>query len=251
MGLEPRDESDVIGFEFIDIWANLFSAAVFPCWKRVADEAAQLGPAIGVRPRLEKTIALASVFHEIGHRVGPFKVSPRIDPGLSISTFHLDVLGELATDSLLVVMLEEFPELLQFVVLQRLFWFPRRGFMDSPESAGVNEDNDSWIGAFLFQRLQSLGAIGENDGRLQMNWSKARSTFVEILGDLDRLGAEILGRSANEQNRIVGAWMREFVATDSSGRFVLPDGLRRVFERCVEIPEVPHFQPMLSKGARL
>ena len=84
---------------------------------------------------LEKTIYLASIFHEIGHRAGPFRISPAKRLGLKVDDERLNILGELATDSLLVQHLAEFPEILHFVIFQRLFWFGRMGFRNNPVQA--------------------------------------------------------------------------------------------------------------------
>ncbi len=249
LGVPARDESDVIGFEFVDVWHNLFLKSVLPCWSLVGDEESLFPVATELCARLEKTISLASLFHEVGHRVGPYRVSPAADPRLKLSTMNVDILGELATDTLLLLNLPEFPEIEQFVVLQRLFWFSRRGFLDNPRSAIINEDNDAWIGAFLFNRYLSSGAITETNGRLRFDWSRFRGVFEAVLRDIDQLGSELVTLPPAAQNAHANAWRAREVEQDpETGQFELPEGMIRVFSRCVSIPEIPHFQPVLSLG---
>lgn len=93
------------------IWANIFRENIFRCWNTTFDFKSRVELFQTLPSNLERTIFLAAIFHEIGHRTGHFKVSPANNPGLKISQFQLDVLGELATDSQLVLNLPEFPEI--------------------------------------------------------------------------------------------------------------------------------------------
>jgi hypothetical protein len=230
LGLVPAHEQDCFGFELIDVWTNVFEHAVYPCLARVADLRTKYEVFTSLRLKTERTIFLASIFHEIGHRVGPYRVSPRPDPRMALSEFHVDVLGELATDSLLVVMLEEFPEIAQFVMTQRLFWFPRRGFMDSPEMALINQDNDSWIGAYLWNTFEDQEIVRWHERRLSIDWSRVVDGFRGVLAEIDALGAQVLDAAPGEQDALVQHWMDARVERSPSGRYVLPAGLRGMFE---------------------
>lgn len=248
LGLVPERAQDCFGLELIDVWTNVFERAVYPCLAKVADLRTKYEVFTSLRLKTERTIFLASIFHEVGHRVGPYRVSPQPDPRMSLSEFHLDVLGELATDSLLVVMLEEFPEIAQFVMTQRLFWFPRRGFMDSPEMARINEDNDSWIGAYLWNAFEQQGILRWQGWRLSIDWSRVVDGFRGVLAEIDALGVKVLAAAPGEQDAVVRQWMDAQVARSPSGRHLLPAGLRGMFEACQSIAEFPHFRSMLGNG---
>jgi hypothetical protein len=117
------------------------------------------------------------VFHEVGHRAGPFKVSPKLHPRLQISAFHLDILSELATDTLEVLMLQAFPELRLFVILYRLFLYGRYGFKDNAVSASVNDDNDAWAGAYLWKKCEKHGCITRNGSLWHLDIALALPVF--------------------------------------------------------------------------
>ncbi len=246
LGLEPRGEADVFGFEFVDVWSNLFHETVFPCLRRAFDLTTQLEALTTLGASLDRTVYLAAVFHEIGHRSGFWKVSPAAHPELKISSFHRDVLGELATDSLLVKHLEEFPVLVYFVVFQRLFWFGRRGFKDDPRSALSNEDNDAWIGAYLWNSLRASGAIVATNGAWRLDAKRARASFGQIVDELDELGRRALSVGGAGQDEILSAWMKSRVPFVEGRGFHLPAELAEIFERCHDIVETPHFRPLVN-----
>lgn len=243
LGQSPKEESDVFGLEFVDVWSNLFRKSIFECVKRIFVIDSQIDLLLPLELNLEKTIFLSSVFHEIGHRAGPYKVSPKKAPGMNLSNFQVDVFGELATDCQLVVNLDEFPEVALFVLLQRLFWFGRRGFSDDPLSALVNTDNDAWIGSFLWNRLlQSKTIVIKND-RIRLDKSKIKVCFRAIISEIDLLAERTKGNE--RQAEIFCEWMSSQIPT-ARGKSFLPDSLRKVFELCHDIPEVPHFKPIFT-----
>lgn len=88
LGLLARQTQDVIGLEFIDVWTNIFNSVVFPCVKEVFDLPTQFKVYQSLIINLDQTIYLAAVFHEMGHRCGPWKVSPRPLVEMSISPYE-------------------------------------------------------------------------------------------------------------------------------------------------------------------
>jgi hypothetical protein len=169
---------------------------------------------------------------------------------MKISQFYFDILGELSADSLLVKLFPEFPELAYFVLLQRLFWFPRRGFSDRPDSALINTDNDSWIGAFLWTRLERSDVLAWDGRDLRIDWSRVPSAFSEILDEIDELGREVLkSENSREQDAKVSLWMSRSVPLLEDGSFTLSPSLAEAFLSCQDIPEVPHFNPFIT-GSR-
>lgn len=242
LGLAPSSEADVFGLEFIDVWSNLFRRSVFECVKRTFALEDQIRILLPLDINLERTIYLSSIFHEIGHRVGPYRVSPSIQSGMDLTEFQTDVFGELATDSLLLLHLKEFPEVAMFILTQRLFWFGRRGYLDNPLSANINVDNDAWIGAFLWNRLRDT-VLETKDGKLHVRLEKIEIVFQTILNEIDELAQSTCGRS--DQKELACQWMMNQVPC-ARGQFFLPEDLKDLFAKCQDVPEVPHFQPMFS-----
>jgi hypothetical protein len=245
-GLVPDGDDDVFGLEFIDVWSNIFRRSVFECVKRTFAIQDQIRVTLLLEANLERTIYLSSIFHEIGHRVGPYRVSPSIQAGMDLTEFQTDVFGELATDSMLISNLKEFPEVALFIITQRLFWFGRRGYIDNPLSANINNDNDAWIGAFLWTRLRKT-VIEIKDGKLHLDPTRIEATFRSIVAEIDQLAHSTCG--SPNQKELVYQWMANQVPC-ARGRFFLPEELRAVFAMCQEVPEVPHFQPMFLPASR-
>ena len=238
IGIHSGKEEDYFGFEFIDAWLAVFEEIVFPCMRKIFDEETQLKLFVTLRPMLEKTIYLSSVFHEIGHRCGYWKVSPTKDENITIKKFHTDVLGELATDTLLVNFLAEFPEVLYFVFLQRLFWFGRFGFKNNPLSGKINEDNDAWIGSYLWNRYIESNAITQNnDHSWHVNFENLKNAFSKVQNEIDHLAVETIKNRYSQDNSI-HEWMKSTVSYEQDN-FIIPEKMQRVFIRCLDIPEKP------------
>jgi hypothetical protein len=241
LGIEANDETDVLGLEFIDVWSNMFRRSIFECVKRVFSTQDQFQLLVPLQANLERTIFLSSIFHEIGHRVGPYRVSPTRAPEMNLTEFQTNVLGELATDSILIRHLPEFPEVVLFVILQRIFWFGRRGFADDPLSAQINNDNDAWIGAYLWSKLIQYSVIELSAGGLKFNFAHVKNCFDQIIASIDELARISSGQS--NQTEIVLNWMSRQVPCER-GRFFLPPEMKDIFSLCHDIPEVPHFHPI-------
>lgn len=237
LGIDAGTIDDYFGFEFVDIWASVFDEIVFPCVRKVFDEETQLKLFTTLRPVLDKTIYLASIFHEVGHRCGYWKVSPEKDSRIHINKFNTDVLGELSTDTLLVNLLPEFPEVLSFIFLQRLFWFGRFGFKNNPMSGKLNEDNDTWIGSYLFnQYIENEVLTKTLNGRWNVNFDLLKALFSHVIKDIDQLGCEVISKT--NQNSIIQNWMRKNVSYRNN-QFILSKEIQTMFLRCADISEKP------------
>lgn len=234
----PKNESEVFGLEFIDIWSNIFNTTIFSIANRVFTKETVL-QFFSLQKNLEKTIFLASIFHEIGHRCGPYKVSPHLNPQLSLLPHYVDIMGELSTDSLLIKNLKEFPEILHFVFLQRLFWFGRKGFKYDPVSADINTDNDTWIGSLIWQQAIESQALVDVNGRYQVDFDLLKKIFDQIVLEIDSLKLDTY--PANEQNSVVRLWMKSKVP-NQNGVFILPDSFKKVLENLQDFEEIPHFK---------
>ena len=246
LGSVSEKSDETFGFELVDVWRNIFEKNVIPSFSRNFDRESQLLILRQFLPLLDETIFIASVLHEVGHRVGPFAISPKTKGEIGISDFQLDIAGELSTDSLFASLARETPELSVFLILQRIFWFGRRGYSDKPMTGWINSDNDSWISVFLWQRLRFSGLIEPSQiesGKwaLRLNTTEKMlrlpDFFSLIVKELDEVGAE---SEADFQS-----WMDSWVEKSDDGEYLLPQELRRVFENCSDIPEFPLFVPFL------
>ncbi|NNM59610.1 MAG: hypothetical protein HKM04_07320 [Legionellales bacterium] len=239
LGVSSAEISDYFGMEFIDIWSFVFDEVIFPCAKRVLKNDSLLFSHEKLKPYIKETIYLASVFHEIGHRAGYFKVSPQKDYRVKISKFHTDVLGELSTDTLLILALSEFQELSVFIVLQRLFWYGRSGFKKNNKRGLVNSDNDSWIGSFLFNIGMQTGLFNISALKLGISFEKIEETFKKIDFSLRELGEELITiDSQDQQDNIVREWMKRHVDSDEDG-FIIPEQFQKILGACLDIKEKP------------
>ncbi len=236
LGINSSDIKDYFGFEFVDMWTMVFDQIIFPCVKKVFDIESQLKLYENLRPVLEKAIYLASIFHEIGHRCGAWRVSPHIHKGIKINAFHTDVLGELSTDMMLCHFLKEFPEIKYFIFLQRLFWFGRFGFEQDPIYGKLNIDNDTWISTLLWNRYINNNVLTINtDSTWKINFSQLEEVYTNLLEDIDELGNNIKLLSFGQDDQIHD-WMNDNVESNN-GSFYYPESMRRVFEKCLGISE--------------
>lgn len=247
LGLVSDNLDDYFGIEFIDIWSSVFTEIVFPCAERVFDDESlqYITQALG---RLDQTVYTASIFHEIGHRVGPWRVSPCQDERLHIQSFHLDLLGELSTDSLMVSMCEELSDLSLFIFLQRIFWFGRFGYEDNQVSGSLNTDNDCWNGAYLWNQYLSDGVLVPHGERWKVNFTKLTSTFRSVVRDIDNLANRLI--EEDDQDIHITAWMRDRVDYNIEHGFVYPKSMKEVFDRVSELPHVPTAKVFPNKIAR-
>ena len=239
LGIHGNSGDDYFGLEFIDIWSSVFNEIIFPCMRKVFDNTSLKYLYSSLRPQLEKTIFLASVFHEIGHRISIWKVSPVKDDRLCINKFHTDVFGELSTDMFLVNHLSEFPEILYFVFLQRIFWFGRFDFSQDTISGALNRDNDTWISAYLWQHYVDHKAIVMTDiDSWHVDIDSLPNVFRHILEDLIQLESDVVKVPKDEQDIYLATWMKKRVPY-KNGRFIYPDTQRELFIRCITVPELP------------
>lgn len=243
LGLLPKAKDDSFGFELIDIWKNIFQKSIFPCVKEVFDLESQVYVHLNLTPEIERTIYLAAVFHELGHEVGPWRVSPESRPEMKLNSYELDILGELSTDSLMILHLTEYSEIAIFVILQRLFWFTRRGFKENPLIGKLNTDNDAWIGLYLWNKLKEYQVISiGNDDRLHYNSHFITPCFKNIVHEIDSLYRPDL--NSEQQTELVKQWQYKSTASDTTeGNFYFPTDLQNILGRCQNIVEIPQFIP--------
>jgi hypothetical protein len=243
LSLLPRKSEEVFGLEFIDVWENIFRRSIFPCLRKIFDIPTQIKVTNSLASSLPQTIYLAAYYHEVGHRSGPWRVSPRPNPRLNLTGYHWGIMGEIATDSQLITTLREFPEIALFVTLARLFWFGRRGFLADPIRGLLNVDNDAWLGSFVFARLAEQGALYQNsNGTWALDFERVGSTFASITEEIDALAAALQSTDGTP-NEGVDTWMKTRVPWAPEFGFMFPTHFRAMLSELREIPEQPVFSP--------
>lgn len=69
-----------------------------------------------------------------------------------------------------------------------------------------------------------------------------------ILLEIDILGKEIIHENSIEnQNRHVLDWMKEQVQFVEGVGFIFSEELRNVYSQCSDLPEIPHFDPLIER----
>lgn len=232
---EPASLQETFGIEFIDTWNHIFKDLILPIVQLTFGPQTNL-IVKSLYENVDSVSYAAALFHEIGHRVGPFKIGGRTTD-IGEDRFRTDLLGELSTDSLLISRLKMFPEIALFVILQRLFWFGRRGFSLSPLRGLTNDDHDCWIGSLMWSKLRGT-AITIQHGKYEINVPAAIEAFERVTVEIDRL-AQTDGQSVSAN---IDKWMRRSVPFDGV-RYSYPVEFRDLLISAQHIPEI--FKPDL------
>ncbi len=227
-----------LGLEFIDVWRSMFSNIVLPAANRVFDPQTANGVNM-LLGKLDTLASLASVLHEIGHRAGPYRVSPAPRPENCLAGFGLDALGELSTDCMMIWLHPELSDLALWVMLHRLLYWGRRGFSARPQSGRINEDNDAWLSAFLWRHLSRAGVLEQTDRGWHLHSQRLPEVCGQVIAEIDALYRP---GNAAEQERVVREWMESVVSVNARGQFQLPPELREVYSNLSNLPEYPPFK---------
>lgn len=242
---------DCFGFELIDVWENVFKQIISPCANRIFSKSS-LQSFNALMPAISKISYLAAVFHEIGHKVGNWKIFPCLDERIKLPSFYINAICELEADILMCLFLQEFPELPYFILLQRIFWFGRLGFSAQQLNGDIRADHDAWIGSFLWIKSVASGLIKEIHGKVHICLEHAENTFQNILNELVVL-KKILIRSSTQQ-AIAHTWMQSAFQQETKtaleltisrfplGGFTMPESLRTLFLTCLDIPNYPNLK---------
>lgn len=236
LGFYSNNIEDYLGFEFVDVWNEIFIRIIFPCCELAftSDNTKKFNSLL--KNKVKYISYFASIFHEIGHRVGPWKVSPTFNKNLKINEFQLGILGELATDSILVQNLYDIEEIVVFIFLQRLFWFGRMGFNSNSLSANLNTDNDCWIGSFLWKKCVDMHCVSLNSqGLLEVNIIELPNIFISITKELTDLAYLLQQNDKDEHEDIINLWMRQKVEYNEKFGYVLPQDFKKILNKCCDI----------------
>lgn len=247
LGLSGGRYEDYFGLELVDVWEAVFDQVVSPCVHNLFDAVTRFDYFETFCTHRPEIIYLASLFHEVGHRVGPWKVSPCRDERMHLSRMQVDIMGELSADTYLVMMLPEFPQLASFVLYQRLFWFGRMQYEQDALHGALNSDNDAWIGAYLWQVAEQVACLSHDAQRGLWHIDKARIplVFEHVFAELAALGERLY--AAGDQAVQLQHWLLAHVPHDDDGCFVYPPRMAAALQRCADIPTRVHLQQPLGE----
>ncbi len=236
LGLSTGAHNDYFGLEMIDVWESIFDQVVTPCVQTIFDVQTQFSYFEALCAGRREVIYMASVFHEIGHRVGLWKVSPVKDERINLSKMQVDVMGELSTDTYLVKFMPEFPELGSFVLYQRLFWFGRMDYEKNPVHGALNSDNDAWIGAYLWNVAEQVGCLSHDPatGLMHLKHERIAAVFDTVFETIQEIGQQLL--SEPNQVEALQRHFEQLVPRDENNQFVYPETMARALTRATEVP---------------
>lgn len=250
-GIESADPRHQFGLEFVNVWAQVFEKIVVPAARIVFDTKTQESIQQRMTRGAEEVSALCSVLHEIGHRVGPFRVSPATDKKMHLqpgTSLVFDACGELTTDSLMVTLFPEFPEVSAFVLLARLLYFPRKGYVQSG-GANMSTDNDALLGPLFWRLGRSHGVIVPNGHVFHVDFDQVPTLFAEALKVADEIGSAMLvADDIHEQERLASQWLREQLDWIPGAPFPMPTELSNLYERLQVVPEHDFVPPVVVDG---
>ncbi len=237
--------TDKYNFELIAVWENIFVTTIFPCIKKSFSQTSVELFNKTLFSKLDRAIYINSLFHDLGHQVGPWK-STKISKSVSgLSAFEFRILSELFADAEQILNLSEFSEIQMLVVLQKLFWFGKRRFQQDKESGSANTDSDAWLSLYLWNKLYKSGAISKSfDGKLEYNSKKVLNTFEEIYLEIKSL---YLANYTNPEklSQAVKKWMISEVNVQK-GKFVFEKNYKAILQNCADITDNPRMLPTFN-----
>ncbi|KPX43629.1 Unknown protein sequence [Pseudomonas syringae pv. helianthi] len=239
-GLRSEEEQHIFGFELVAVSIRIFNEVHIPALEIIGSKNAKALVEERLSKRLEEVVCLYSLLHEMCHRVGVWRVIPSKDKSLCISGKNLAIVGELWADLQLVENAKEFPELMLFIFLNRIFWYARKGYSVNVQHGDLNSDNDAWGGVYLWVRLRDAGALSINQvtGKLDFELDAMADVFSACYWELEELGASCLAAGA-EGDALVNQWKLS-VLSGALEQQVLPFELQGIYALCRGVPESFH-----------
>ena len=246
-GIVSRNPRHHFGLELINVWEQSFHKIVFPAMEAILDSESCENLGGLLKTGLSEVIYMASQLHEVGHRVGPFRVIPNPDPKMNLSVGNLlfDACGELTADALMVALVPELEELAAFVTAARLIFFPRKGY-DKSRGNNISSDNDALLAPVIWHIAREHDAIYPvAGGRFHIAPKLLRGVYTAALDSVDALGQELISSDPRYQAGIAKRWMQEHVDTAGENIYCLPAELSSIYDRLRFLPEYD-FQATLS-----
>ena len=240
---------DQLGFELIDQWTRIHSDIVQPFCERVFDNESRV---IISRMLSYESIPIlifsTALLHEWGHMVTPYKVLPVMPHFKKLSSLLQGMLGETSANCVAAIIVPECPEIGLWLLLFHLAYAGRKGFRDAPAEGWLNHDNDTLSAVLFYQRAIRDGVLKFNhDGLLRLNMQSLPSFYSDLLKDLNWIADEAFPLPDDGHcNGVIRHWLTtEIWFNEDSDRFMLPQDLRNLYHRVVDLPEQPIFTPVL------
>lgn len=238
-------KTDKYNFEFVEAWENIFVTTILPCVKKNFSTTSYELLNRTLFSKLDRAIYINSLFHDLGHQVGPWKSTTISKSVAGLTAFEFRILSELFADTEQILNLNDFPEIQMLIVLQKLFWFGRRKYHQDKESGAANTDSDAWLAIFLWNKLSNSQAlVRDSEGRLEYNHDKATQTFEEIYLEIKSLYLSNFA-SPERLSQAVKKWMYSNVNV-KKGKFIYANNYQTLLQQCSEISDKPTFLPTFN-----
>lgn len=246
-GLEPSEAYSCRALEVV-CYAEANAAQILvPTLDRLADTDTRKRVARELLPAYSEIYSAWSLFHDLGHALGPYKILPSRDCRVKVTDRQIAHLGEAFSDTLASELVPEAPWVTVLMVLTRIFVWGRRGFGADPELSEMNSDYDVWLGGAILRRaVKWQGLTLDSRGKMHLDSGALCGMAKEMFADLKALAVQLRGRSVERQVAVAAEWMKTEVEQNASGQFRLTSLQRSLYERLSDLPEKPRFAAPLS-----
>ena len=233
--LSDRNIENHFSFEFVENSQEIYKRIISPCVKKAFLNNREIHDLL--KENIEEFTYLFSLFHELGHMVGPWQATPDRHYRLKVHWKTHAIMGELSADLLIAKCVPEFLELSLINVLGKIFFYSRKGFIQNRNSGILNSDNDAWGGAFILTRLMEEGVISFNNGMYNFKIDKLMPTLIELSNEIEELGNIVINSpDKNSQTKIIDQWMVNHLPMKNR-EFIFPEEVSYLFERLKKVPE--------------
>ena len=230
-GMKSNNISKHVSFEFVSTTISIMEKIIVPASKKLFPT--DILFLDDMLKDIEQYTYIFSFFHEVGHQVGPWQVSPEKNERLKIGGKLHSIFGELSADLLIAKYCSEVPYATVLNIFGKIFYYGRFGESPSSHLAQISNDNDSWVGVFLLKRLLQNGVISDRHSAYTLSIDLLMKTLSDLSDEIEELGRSVLElETKKEQEDKLLNWMKkEFEVRQES--YFLPAEVQ-CFYKCIQ-----------------
>ncbi|KZN59872.1 hypothetical protein N473_02850 [Pseudoalteromonas luteoviolacea CPMOR-1] len=235
MGEMDSNPDNHFSLEFVESSQEIYSNVVRPCLYKTFINADEINNKLV--NNIKNLTYLFSLFHEIGHLIGPWQATPNRREDLLVKPFYHAIMGELAADLMIARCNPSYSDISLMNLVGKMFFYARKGFCDSPTRAMVNLDNDSWGGVYMIKSLLDQGVITRSGNLYHMDLDRLIDGLIYQFNQVHELGLEVIKlKTKEEQMAFVESWMRTQLEYDEEG-YLIPEEVINMFNLLKDVPE--------------
>ncbi|CAH9057913.1 hypothetical protein PSECIP111951_01764 [Pseudoalteromonas holothuriae] len=236
MGGMDANPDNHFSLEFIESSQAIYFNVVAPSLYEVFVNADEIDQKLS--NKIKNLTYLFSLFHEIGHLIGPWQATPKRRDDLLIKPYYHAIMGELAADLMIARCNPEYLEISLMNLVGKMFFYARKGFMENPIQAMVNLDNDSWGGVFMIKSLLDQGVVTRSGDKYHMDLDKLMDGLIYQFNQVHELGLEVIKlKTKDEQMAFVESWMSAQLDYDDEKGYSIPKEIINIFNLLKHVPE--------------